>query len=93
MASQVHDGVTFPNGTRQLPLGQAVRFLIWQGLGTETVDVPVTTPRDLLREHLPRGAGSTIDYVNIDVEGEELPVLRAWPVTCLKHKPAAAAAC
>ena len=55
-------------------------FMRRHGIQTHTVEVPVVTPRELLGRHLPAGsAGATIDYVSIDVEGEELSVLSTWP--------------
>ena len=41
-----------------------------QGVDTQKVRVPVTTPALLLEHHLPREAGGRIDYVNIDVEAK-----------------------
>lgn len=46
---------------------------------THLVDVAVVTPRELLERHLPAARGTAIDYVSIDVEGEELSVITAWP--------------
>ena len=56
-------------------------FLQTQGVAAGTVEVELTTPGALLAEHLPSTvhAPRTLDYVNIDVEQLELPILRAWP--------------
>jgi FkbM family methyltransferase len=52
-------------------------FLEAQGVSTSKVMVGLTTPRRLLSSRIPRG--SVIDYVNIDVEQQELAILRVWP--------------
>jgi len=48
------------------------------GVNTEKVQVTVVTPTMLL-ERLPAREGNTIDYVNIDVESQELAILATWP--------------
>lgn len=52
-------------------------FLQAQGVAAQEVRVRVTTPSALLGHHLPRDA--VIDYVNIDVEQQEIAILAAWP--------------
>ena len=52
-------------------------FLASQGVSTASVNVELTTPAALLAAHLPRRV--PIDYVNIDVEQLEVPILRVWP--------------
>ena len=52
-------------------------FLATQGVAAAEVRVDVTTPAALLAAHLP--PRTTIDYVNIDVEQLELPILSVWP--------------
>jgi FkbM family methyltransferase len=61
-------------------------FLSSQGIGSETVMVQVLTPKSLLTKYLSvegRGQGrkleAVIDYVNIDVEAQELSILEVWP--------------
>ena len=54
-------------------------FLRSQGVAARPVEVTVTTPGALLAESAALAAARTIDYVNIDVEQLELPILRAWP--------------
>ena len=53
-------------------------FLQSQGVVSNEVRVALITPSLLLERHLPRGA-TTVDYVNIDVEQQELAILRVWP--------------
>ena len=53
-------------------------FLQTQGVHASEVSVRLITPSILLSERLPR-AVVTIDYVNIDVEQQELAILRTWP--------------
>ena len=53
-------------------------FLASQGVGAGEALVDVVTPGALLDAHLPAGT-RVVDYVNIDVEGAELAVLKVWP--------------
>lgn len=53
-------------------------FLQSQGVAANEVRVALTTPGALLDKHLP-GRTSVVDYVNIDVEQQELAILRVWP--------------
>ena len=52
-------------------------FLAQQGVSADRVATKVVTPERLLSDHLPKV--STIEYVNIDVESQELAILRVWP--------------
>ena len=53
-------------------------FLQSQGVKAVPVEVAVTTPAALLAGSV-LASTPIIDYVNIDVEQLELPILRAWP--------------
>jgi len=55
------------------------QFLAAAGVSTPTVQVSVTTPTLLLDSYLPSSANRRIDYVNIDVESQELAILGVWP--------------
>ena len=53
------------------------QFLASQGVAASEVRTKLVTPSQLLAEHLP--SVRTIDYVNVDVESQELAILRVWP--------------
>ena len=52
---------------------------------TETFTVPAITPTQLLEKYYlldiagPPGTANVIDFVSLDVEGAEIPVISAWP--------------
>ena len=54
-------------------------FLAKHGVESSKVNVELVTPSALLSKHLPALRTPIIDYVNIDVEQLELPILRVWP--------------
>ena len=54
-------------------------FLASQGVAATSVEVDVTTPAALLAAHRVVRDAPVLDYVSIDVEQLELPILRVWP--------------